>query len=299
MNFFSSLFSKPNVEIILNEIPKRRCVYLRDENHNRIKLPSFYDRENIEGKIILSINNNSFSHNGIKVQIVGLIENKLDNKNYEFISLSKDICPASKLINQINTFEYSFNNVEKAYESYRGINLNIKYLIRVIIEAKIRSLIWEREFGVVNPVKNEALEILNDPIEMSVGIGEWLHLIFYLDRSKYTTKDVITGRILFKKVTQILKMMALEIIKKENYNNGELSSNKTICRFEIMDGAPIKNEIIPIRFFLSPYELTPTYKNINNKFSVKYFINLVIYDSKDKRYFKQHEIILYRIPRII
>ena len=299
MNFFSSLFSKPNVEIILNEIPKRRCVYLRDENHNRIKLPSFYDRENIEGKIILSINNNSFSHNGIKVQIVGLIENKLDNKNYEFISLSKDICPASKLINQINTFEYSFNNVEKAYESYRGINLNIKYLIRVIIEAKIRSLIWEREFGVVNPVKNEALEILNDPIEMSVGIGEWLHLIFYLDRSKYTTKDVITGRILFKKVTQILKMMALEIIKKENYNNGELSSNKTICRFEIMDGAPIKNEIIPIRFFLSPYELTPTYKNINNKFSVKYFINLVIYDSKDKRYFKQHEIILYRIPRTI
>lgn len=113
MNFFSSLFSKPNVEIILNEIPKRRCVYLRDENHNRIKLLSFYDRENIEGKIILSINNNSFSHNGIKVQIVGLIENKLDNKNYEFISLSKDICPASKLINQINTFEYSFNNVEK------------------------------------------------------------------------------------------------------------------------------------------------------------------------------------------
>jgi vacuolar protein sorting-associated protein 26 len=298
MNFFSSLFSKPNVEILLNEIPKRRCVYLRDENHNRIKFPSFYDRENIEGKIILSINNNSFSHNGIKVQIVGLIENKLDKKIYEFISLSKDICPASKLNNQINTFEYTFNNVEKIYESYRGINLNIKYLIRVIIEAKIRSLIWEREFGVVNPVKKEALEILNDPIEMSVGISEWLHLIFYLDRSKYTTKDVITGRILFKKVTLNLKMMALEIIKKESYNNGELSSNKTICRFEIMDGAPVKNEIIPIRFFLSPYELTPTYKNINNKFSVRYFINLVIYDSKDKRYFKQHEIILYRIPRI-
>ena len=299
MNFFSSLFSKPNVEIILNEIPKRRCVYLRDENRNRIKLPSFYDRDNIEGKIILSINNNSFSHNGIKVQIVGLIENKLDKKNYEFISLTKDIYPASKLNNQINTFEYSFNNVEKTYESYRGINLNIKYLIRVIIETKIRSLVWEREFGVVNPVKKEALEILNDPIEMSVGIGEWLHLIFYLDRSKYTTKDVITGRILFKKVTLNLKMMGLEIIKKENYNNGELSSNKTICRFEIMDGAPVKNEIIPIRFFLSPYELTPTYKNINNKFSVKYFINLVIYDYKDKRYFKQHEIILYRIPRII
>ena len=38
---------------------------------------------------------------------------------------------------------------------------------------------------------------------------------------------------------------------------------------------------------------------VNNKFSVSYFINIVIYDSKDKRYFKQHEIILYRIPRVI
>ena len=66
-----------------------------------------------------------------------------------------------------------------------------------------------------------------------------------------------------------------------------------------MDGSPIKKEIIPIRFFLSPYELTPTYKNINNIFSVKYYINLVIIDIKDKRYYKQHEIILYRIPRIL
>ena len=42
-----------------------------------------------------------------------------------------------------------------------------------------------------------------------------------------------------------------------------------------MDVAPIKNEIVPIRFFLSPYELTPTYQNVNNKFSVHYIINLV------------------------
>ena len=51
-------------------------------------------------------------------------------------------------------------------------------------------------------------------------------------------------------------------------------------------------------FLLDSYELTPTYENVNNKFSVQYFINLVLYDSNDKRYFKQHEIWLYRIPRI-
>jgi vacuolar protein sorting-associated protein 26 len=45
---------------------------------------------------------------------------------------------------------------------------------------------------------------------------------------------------------------------------------------------------------LSPYDLTPTYKSVNNKFSVKYYLNLVLIDDEDRRYFKQQEIILYR-----
>lgn len=48
------------------------------------------------------------------------------------------------------------------------------------------------------------------------------------------------------------------------------------------------------RLFLSPYDLTPTYKDVHNKFSVRYFLNLVLVDEEDRRYFKQQEITLYR-----
>lgn len=48
------------------------------------------------------------------------------------------------------------------------------------------------------------------------------------------------------------------------------------------------------RLFLSPYDLTPTYKDVHNKFSVRYFLNLVLVDEEDRRYFKQQEIYLYR-----
>jgi hypothetical protein len=41
--------------------------------------------------------------------------------------------------------------------------------------------------------------------------------------------------------------------------------------------------------------LTPTHHNINNKFSVKYFLNLVLVDEEDRRYFKQQEIPMYRL----
>jgi hypothetical protein len=46
-------------------------------------------------------------------------------------------------------------------------------------------------------------------------------------------------------------------------------------------------ESIPIRLFLTPFELTPTYRNIHNKFSLKYYLNLVLVDEEDRRYFKQ------------
>jgi len=49
------------------------------------------------------------------------------------------------------------------------------------------------------------------------------------------------------------------------------------------------------RLLLSPYDLTPTYKLVHNKFSVKYYLNLVLVDERDRRYFKQQEIQLLRL----
>ena len=46
-------------------------------------------------------------------------------------------------------------------------------------------------------------------------------------------------------------------------------------------------ESIPIRLFLSGYELTPTMRDINKKFSVRYYLNLVLVDEEERRYFKQ------------
>ena len=46
-------------------------------------------------------------------------------------------------------------------------------------------------------------------------------------------------------------------------------------------------ESIPIRLFLAGYELTPTMRDINKKFSVRYYLILVLIDEEERRYFKQ------------
>ena len=292
------MFSKPTVEIAVDEVPGRRPVYLRDEDYKKMKLPAFYDKENVTGEVQISISSRSFSHNGIKIMLVGIIENNDEGKtSSQFITLTKELDPPGTLRNQVSKFKFAFSNVEMDYESYRGIEVNVRYLLKVIISASLRNLTWEREIGVIKPERKEVLESLNDPIKMEVGIGDWLHLSFELEKSKYATKGTCTGKVTFKKVNNKLKNMLLQIIRRETII-GAYVDNTVICKYEIMDGAPFKNDTIPIRFFLTPYELTPTYPNVNNRFSVNYFINLVLYDDNDKRYYKQHEIILYRIPRI-
>jgi len=137
---------------------------------------------------------------------------------------------------------------------------------------------------------------MNSSIKMEVGIEDCLHIEFEYNKSKYHLKDVIVGKIYFLLVRIKIKHMEIAIIKRETTGTGPntFNENETIAKYEIMDGAPVRGESIPIRVFLAGYELTPTMKDINKKFSVRYYLNLVLIDEEDRRYFKQQEIILWR-----
>lgn len=40
----------------------------------------------------------------------------------------------------------------------------------------------------------------------------------------------------------------------------------------------------PRRLYLSPYDLSPTHKDVHNKYSVRYMLNLVLVDEEDRRW---------------
>lgn len=95
--------------------------------------------------------------------------------------------------------------------------------------------------------------------------------------------------------------MEIAILKREAVGTGPnlFHENESIAKYEIMDGAPVKGifktaykikfkgESIPIRLFLSGYDLTPTMRDVGKRFSVRYYLNLVLVDEEDRRYFKQ------------
>ncbi|UJR25513.1 hypothetical protein I4U23_006859 [Adineta vaga] len=289
------LGSKVDVEFLLDPQGQRKQVEVKlDDNNKRALQHIYYDGEDVGGMVQIQLKKNSkVEHQGIRLEFVGQIEMLNDRSTiHEFINLSKLLAFPGELI-ESTSIDFHFPNVEKPYESYIGINVKLRYFIRLTIIRRFTNTVSERDICVQ---QLSQFPEINNSIKMEVGIEDCLHIEFEYNKSKYHLKDVIVGKIYFLLVRIKIKHMEIAILKKETTGNGPniYAETETIAKYEIMDGAPVRGESIPIRLFLGGYDLTPTMKDIQRKFSVRYFLNLVLVDEEERRYFKQQEIVLWR-----
>ncbi|XP_047963056.1 vacuolar protein sorting-associated protein 26B-like [Salvia hispanica] len=297
MNYIIGAF-KPacSITISLADGKSRKQVALKKENGKTVLIPVFHNQETISGKISIEpISGKKVEHNGIKVELLGQIEMYFDRGNfYDFTSLVRELDIPGEIYER-KTFPFEFPTVEMPYETYNGANVRLRYVLKVSISRNYGGSIVEYQDFVVR--NDSPPPSINNSIKMEVGIEDCLHIEFEYNKSKYHLKDVIVGKIYFLLVRIKIKNMDLEIRRRESTGSGTNThvETETLAKFELMDGAPVRGESIPVRLFLSPYELAPTYLNINNKFSVKYYLNLVLVDEEDRRYFKQQEITMYRL----
>ncbi|SCZ89222.1 BZ3500_MvSof-1268-A1-R1_Chr9g10335 [Microbotryum saponariae] len=334
-SFFS--FSAPlEVEVRLQGEDDRQQVQVKQDKDKRDKCPVYFDGESIRGQaIVRSRDGKPIKHDGIKVEFVGsigdpylhitsrrtvlvhlMLEMFYDRGNhYEFLSLVQELASPGDL-RTAQAYDFEFKNVEKQYESYHGINVKLRYFIRVTVSRRMADVVKEKDIWVHSfrmPPDS------NNSIKMEVGIEDCLHIEFEYNKSKYHLKDVIVGKIYFLLVRIKIKHMELSIIRRETTGSApnQYNESETITKFEIMDGAPVRGtslssprisssgligspspfrtgETIPIRLFLGGFELTPTFRDVNKKFSTRYYLNLVLIDEENRRYFKQQEITVYR-----
>ena len=281
------------VSIELVNAEKRKKVELLTEEGKKTKLLLYYDGENITGKVSIGLKGRKLEHQGVRVEFIGQIELFYDRgNNHDFLSLVKQLEPPGEMA-QDAKYEFDFHQVEKPYETYTGTNVRLRYFLRVTIVRRLSDIIVEKDIAVHTLSQ---FPELNNSLKMEVGIEDCLHIEFEYNKAKYHLKDTVVGKIYFLLVRIKIKHMELAIIRKEITGTAPNLCTETeqIAKYEIMDGAPVKGESIPIRLFLSGYDLTPTMKEVNKKFSVRYYLNLVLVDEEERRYFKQQEIILWR-----
>lgn len=283
-----------DIEIRLDGEDSREHVEIKGDKGRKESVPLYRDGESIKGSVtIRPRDGKKLEHNGIKVQFFGSIEMNNDRGNHDdFLSFGQELAAPAELRHP-ETFDFEFKNVEKQFESYLGSNVKLRYYVRVTVFRRMADVIRDKDIWVYNyKVPPEGIS----SIKMDVGIEDCLHIEFEYSKSRYHLKDVIVGRIYFLLVRLKIKHMELSIIRRETVGTppNQYNESDTLVRFEIMDGAPVRGETIPIRLFLGGFDLTPTFRDVNKKFSTRTFLSLVLIDEDARRYFKQSEIILYR-----
>lgn len=296
----SFLFSTPVTAMInLDDAMSRPKVTVKYKKGPTEELFRFTNHDNIRGTVtFVPKDGKRVEHMGIRVQLIGQIETPADHGvHFEFVSLLCTLQEAGAIQGTGVTLPFEFQNADLVNESYNGPNVRLRYFLRATLyrSGLSSNVVKDMDIWVVNYDKPPQM---NNTIKMEVGIEDCLHIEFEYNKSKYHLRDVIIGKVYFLLVRLRIKHMELCLIKRETYGvpPNVITESETLTKFEIMDGAPVKGESIPVRLFLSQFDLTPTYRDIQSKFSVKYYLNLVLVDEDDRRYFKQQEIVLWRRP---
>ncbi|RLV89268.1 Vacuolar protein sorting-associated protein 26 [Spathaspora sp. JA1] len=299
----SIFFKAPlDIEIRLDNEESRKHVDVRAPQGRLEKLPIYKDGESVKGTVTLRTRDGrKVEHLGVKVQLLGSIDTNVDGLvSSEFLSLATELASPAQLTHP-ESYPFEFKNVEKQYESYRGKNAKLRYYLKVTVLRKSSSEITrEKELWVFHYSVPQSKAVATTPtratasssstavagskeshtVKMDVGIEDCLHIEFEYSKSRFSLTDVIVGRIFFLLVRLKIKHMELSLIRRETVGAppNQITDSETVVRFEIMDGAPVKGETIPIRLFLNGFDLIPTYRDVNKKFSTRTYLSLVLID---------------------
>jgi vacuolar protein sorting-associated protein 26 len=246
----SYFFSTPvDIDIVLEDGDDRAAVDIKLDKNRREKAPLYADGESVKGAVTVRPKDGKrLEHTGIKVQFIGTIGTALDagssgradgdaemffdrGTHYEFLSLGQELAAPGDLQHP-QTFDFNFKNVEKQYESYNGINVKLRYFIRVTVSRRMADVLREKDIWVYSyKIPPET----NSSIKMDVGIEDCLHIEFEYSKSKYHLKDVIVGRIYFLLVRLKIKHMELSIIRRETTGTApnQYNESETLVRFEV------------------------------------------------------------------
>ena len=313
--FYDEDYTKSaSIEIILEDTFHPDTI-LTTSSGTKKEFQTFYSTDPIKGSIQITLNNNSnkVHHSGIKIELIGEIDihinneesnNNINNNQFNrFLYLSKNLSSQGYLNNKINNFDFEFKAMEKPYDSYAGKKFSIKYFLLVTIDMGFSLIKKEKEICVFNCDKNlkkinELFTNDNNKIKVEIGVESLLHVCFELDRKNYHLKDVISGKVTFKKINLELENMSLKLLKIESLF-GQQDEAESLGFYEIMEGTPSStDDVIYFKMYLKAFNnLSQSIKNeMNNNINVSYYLNLEICDTENRNFFKKIEINLFRLP---
>jgi vacuolar protein sorting-associated protein 26 len=197
----------------------QRTAAVKSDRGNVEQLPVFTDKQTIAGHVHLSpAPGKKIDHLGVKIEVLGQTELYFDRGDaHDFVSLVRELVNPGEFAGPLSV-PFEFKDVSLPHESYRGINVRVRYLLRVTVTRGYGGTA-SRDFPFVVRLLDPPPEI-NTGIKMEVGIEDCLHIEFEYAKAKYHLRDVVVGKIFFLLVRIKIKHMELEIRRRESAGGG-------------------------------------------------------------------------------
>nr|TKS00807.1 Vacuolar protein sorting 26 [Populus alba] len=137
-----------NISITFSDAKNRKQVPMKKENGQTLMVPLFHSQENIAGKISIEpLQGKKVDQVGVKVELLGQIEMYFDRGNfYDFASLVRELDVPGEIYER-KTYPFEFSTVEMPYETYNGVNVRLRYVLKVTVtRAYAGSIIEYQDF---------------------------------------------------------------------------------------------------------------------------------------------------------
>jgi len=94
----------------------------------------YTDGEDVTGSAVVSVRpGKKMEHQGIKVELVGQVDMLYDKaSSYDFFTITKDLEPPGNLY-ESKQYSWKFGAVDKQNETYSGINVRLRYFVRITV----------------------------------------------------------------------------------------------------------------------------------------------------------------------
>lgn len=192
----------------------------------------------------------------------------------------------------------TYDTLKLSVPTYVGKYINVTWSAQLSVVHTLKDFNVTEEFIVVHFV-DPPKELT--PSRHLIGIGNVLHIELVFPSVLSDIRSPLIGAVYFVLIDLRIVYMSITFHKSEKYSDGDIHVGETylVKEFEIMDGAPVKGDYIPIRLFLGELNIWPFIQG--QALKVSNYAKLCLKDEHGKCYYKQIKVDFNRIkpPELI
>ncbi|CAL6046692.1 Vacuolar_protein sorting 26 [Hexamita inflata] len=246
---------------------------------------------------IVQLDKKPVSHEGITIDLIGLVMLQ-NNKNIQFFTKTVNVVNQGQVTgSQLCPFDFTGTKLPaESVDLQTGI-FKVKYYLVCTMKQK------NAKNNIVASQELVYMEALDKPVDLphksEVGAENALQVEIECPNTNLdVTCDILYGKVHFVTAQKKMEEMKVQIKRRDGYR---MTANDVpiltdwfdLYNYQIMDGAPVRNEIIPFKIRLDQISnITPSFKT--DLVKVEYCLLICVIDTDGQSYYKDVPLIFYR-----